>query len=268
MEFCPIASGSGGNCVYLGTAAARILVDAGLSGVRVERALASLNISPLSLRGIFLTHEHGDHILGAGVLARRYNVDIYATEGTWDYIERTRVLGKLRPEQKRVVCPGEDLDFGDMRIRPFIVSHDAASPVGYSFFFGGVKATVATDLGYVDKNTAESISDSDILLIESNHDLDMLHNGPYPQHLKRRILSDKGHLSNVTCGQILTDLAHGLKHIYLGHLSAENNDPLLAFETVRDMLEVANIPVNSPCGAGVSLYLADRDSASKFLRLM
>ena len=295
IEFCPIASGSSGNCIYLSTPGAKILIDAGLSGIRIERALGSLGVDPYDLDAVFLTHEHGDHISGAGVMARRFGLKIFATAGTWGYIDTTGVLGRLGTEHKHLVYPEEDMIFHDIIVRPFNISHDAADPVGYSFFYGpnenlnedlnadltqdscqesnetaykaGSKATIVTDIGHICSNLYEKIADSDILLIESNHDIDMLKKGPYPFHLKKRILGEKGHLSNVSCGQTLTALAHRLKHIYLGHLSAENNDPLLAFETVRDILESASIPVNSPCGAGLNLYLADRHVCSKFLRV-
>jgi phosphoribosyl 1,2-cyclic phosphodiesterase len=271
VKFCPIASGSSGNCVYFGTPNADILIDAGLSGIRIEKALESIGVHPSQLDAIFITHEHSDHISGAGIMARRFGIGLYATAGTWDYADRTGALGKLKKEQKHVINADAVFTFRDIAVRPFSISHDAASPVGYSFYHGSstneIKATVATDLGHICGDVYESIADSDILLIESNHDIDMLKNGSYPFHLKKRILGDKGHLSNVSCGQALTELAKGLKHIYLGHLSEENNDPLLAFETVRDILEAGSVPVNSPCGTGVSLYLAERYLVSKLLRI-
>ncbi|MCL2702597.1 MAG: MBL fold metallo-hydrolase [Defluviitaleaceae bacterium] len=265
--FCPLASGSSGNCVYLATPSANILIDAGLSGIRIERALESIGVHSSMLDAIFITHEHSDHISGAGIMARRFGVNLYATQGTWESTDRAGTLGKLRKEQKHAINPGVDFTFRDITVRPFSISHDASNPVGYSFCHAAAKVTVATDLGHICPGVYGNIADSDILLIESNHDVEMLKNGSYPFHLKKRILGDKGHLSNVTCGQALTELADRLKHIYLGHLSEENNEPLLAFETVRGILEANSVPVNSPCGCGVSLYLADRYLVSKFLRI-
>ena len=254
--------------MYLETPDANILIDAGLSGIRIEKALESIGSHPTKLDAIFITHEHSDHISGAGIMARRFGIKLFATAGTWENVEKSGTLGKLRPEQKNIINAGGDFTFRDILVRPFSISHDAASPVGFSFYHHTAKITVATDLGYINDDVVKNIADSDILLIESNHDVEMLKNGRYPYHLKRRILGQKGHLSNVSCGQVLTDLAVGLKHIYLGHLSEENNEPMLAFETVRGILETGRVPVNSPCGSGVRLYLADRHLASKYIRIV
>jgi phosphoribosyl 1,2-cyclic phosphodiesterase len=266
ISFCPLYSGSSGNSVFFKTPGASVLIDAGLSGVRIERALASIGENPADISAIFLTHEHSDHISGAGILSRRFGIDIFATEGTWEYIERGRLLGRLDKSKKRVIAAGAAFDYRDFTASPFGISHDALNPVGYNFFCRGKKITVATDLGHVSPAVEFGIRDSHILLIEANHDVDMLRMGRYPLHLKRRILSDIGHLSNVACGRALGSLAEGLGHIYLGHMSEENNNPILAFETVKGIIEESGTGVNGENG-GVRLYLAERHRAARRISL-
>jgi phosphoribosyl 1,2-cyclic phosphodiesterase len=267
IEFCPLASGSSGNCAYLATENTRVLIDAGLSGVRIETALRALGVDPQGLDAVFVTHEHSDHVSGAGIIARRYGLPVFATEGTLK--ASRRLLERLKRGQTVSVISGSAFEFKDIVVRPFTIPHDAGEPVGYNFFHGGLKVTVATDMGHISDEGRESISGSDVLLIESNHDMDMLRNGTYPYVLKRRILGDKGHLSNVSCGVFLSEIASvagGLRHVYLGHLSEENNDPYLAYETVRTILEANGVPVNE--SGGMSLYLADRHAVSKAVRIL
>ncbi|MCL2406647.1 MAG: MBL fold metallo-hydrolase [Defluviitaleaceae bacterium] len=266
ITFCPLASGSSGNCAFFSSPETNILIDAGLSGIRIETALEAINVNPKSLNAVFITHEHSDHIGGAGVLARRYGVEIYATPGTWESMDRGGQLGKLKKEQRKTVYPGEYIDLRDITVRPFAISHDSAQPVGYNIFYDDIKTTVATDLGEVCSEIEENIKNSRILLLEANHDIDMLNHGPYPYQLKRRILGKRGHLSNVACGTTLAGLADSLHHVYLGHLSEENNTPALAYETVKNILEVLNIPVNAGM-IGLQLYMANRSSASRPCRL-
>ncbi|MBE0067978.1 MBL fold metallo-hydrolase [Thermoanaerobacterium thermosaccharolyticum] len=241
MKFCSLRSGSSGNAAYIGYKDVHILVDAGLSGSTIEKSLESIDVSPRDITAILITHEHNDHIKGAGVLSRRYNIPIYANEATWASMEN--LLGEINCDNKRFFKTGEDFTLGDVRIRPFKKSHDAVEPVGFSFFCGQNKATIATDLGYISRGVAANIMDSDIVMLESNHDVDMLINGSYPWTLKKRILSPHGHLSNKDAAEAIKKFIKlkSIGKIYLGHLSQNNNKPEIAYKTVIDVLKEEGI---------------------------
>ncbi len=246
VEFCTLASGSSGNSTYIATKYTRILVDAGVSGKKIQECLAELKLTGQDIDGLFITHEHIDHIKGAGILSRRFNIPIYATSETWLAMEDS--LGKISPANKRFVYPGENCIINDICVKPFCIPHDAADPVGYNIFAGEKKVTLATDIGHITDEIRESIAGSEILLLEANHDEDMVQKGSYPWHLKKRILSDKGHLSNKTAGELLSLVVDGkTKHIFLGHLSQENNDPHLAFDTAENILGKNKIQVGKHC---------------------
>lgn len=241
-EFCTLVSGSSGNSTYIGTKHTRILIDAGVSGKKIEQGLAELKLTGNEIDGLFITHEHLDHIKGAGIFSRRFDVPIYATYETWMAMEGT--LGKISPGNKRFVYPGENCILNDICVRPFSIPHDAVAPVGYNVFAGDKKITLATDIGHITEEIRENIAESEILLLEANHDEEMLQKGSYPWHLKKRILSDTGHLSNKTAGELLSTVVDGkMKHVFLGHLSQENNEPHLAFDTVEKLLQKNRIQV-------------------------
>lgn len=243
-EFCTIASGSSGNCAYIGTAYTKLLIDAGVSGKRIEEGLAQLHLRGEDIDALFITHEHLDHIKGAGILSRRFDIPIFATAGTWAAMEGT--IGKIAPSNKRIVYADEVCAINDICVKPFAIPHDAAEPVGYNVYAGEKKITLATDMGHVTDTVRESIEGSDLLLLEANHDEDMLRRGSYPWHLKQRILGEKGHLSNSTAGRLLTEIMTGrLKYVFLGHLSEENNNPHLAYETVEEILRGKRIEVGT-----------------------
>ena len=265
VKFCPIASGSDGNSIYIGNEYTHILIDAGISGKRIKAGLEdSANVSPEKLDAVFITHEHTDHIQGAGVISRKYNVPIYATEKTWLAMERHNLIGDVAASNRRVIYAEEKCIINDIAVQPFDIPHDAAQPVGYCVYLEDRKISVATDMGCVTDNIREKLYDSDILLLESNHDLEMLKNGRYPQQLKRRILGDRGHLSNKSAGELLAEIiSTKLKHVFLGHLSAENNRPLVAMDTVTSILENNHIKA----GREFNLYLAQRGVASESLIL-
>lgn len=236
MKFCPIASGSSGNCIYIGTDEANILIDAGISGVRIAEGLKRINVSPHDIDAVFITHDHSDHIKGAGIFSRRFKTPVYATEGTWRVMSES--VGPMDGGNVKVIERERAFKFKDMEIVPFDIPHDAAEPVGFSVFSDGAKVTVATDIGRPSDELAEMLEGCDIVLIEANHDVEMLKAGPYPFYLKKRILGDLGHLSNIAAGELLDSIfSPRLKHVYLGHLSAENNTPMLAYETVTDILK-------------------------------
>ena len=234
MRLCSIASGSSGNCIYVGTDTTHVLVDVGISRKRTEEGLNSLGICPGELDAIFVTHEHSDHISGLGVFSRKYNVPIYATPKTLDAIRGCRSLGAIDDGLFQTVKADESFTIKDMTVNPMRISHDAAEPVAYRFSYGKQKIGVITDLGTYNDYTIESLRGMDALLLEANHDVNMLQVGPYPYPLKQRILGDRGHLSNENSGRLLSRLLHDkLQYIVLGHLSKENNLPELAYETVK-----------------------------------
>ena len=230
MYFCPLYSGSSGNALFCQYGNTRLLIDAGKTGRCIEEALRSINVEPSSIGGLLITHEHSDHIAGAGILARRYHLPIYATTGTWCAMEDK--LGKIAPDQRIEIEADRDFQLGDIGVSPFSIPHDAAEPVGFRLYGGNVSIATATDLGCFPETVFHRIKGSDLVLLESNHDPEMLKANPrYSTWLKQRILGDHGHLSNETCSRALLKLiASGTSHIILGHLSGENNTPQLAMD--------------------------------------
>ncbi|MCI8342008.1 MAG: MBL fold metallo-hydrolase [Firmicutes bacterium] len=257
IKFCPLVSGSSGNSTYIGTEYTHLLIDAGVSGKKIEDTLLSININCKNIDGIFITHEHIDHIKGAGIISRRFDIPIYATEGTWSAMEES--LGKISRKNKKIIYSGEKLKFNDMCIKPFDIPHDAAEPVGFNIFAGDTKITVATDIGHANDTVKEAVADSAILLLEANHDIDLLKHGSYPYNTKKRILSDYGHMANINAGKLLSEvMSRKIKHIYLGHLSAENNTPSLAYKSIDDILYDNGIHA----GKDFVMKVALRNSAS------
>ncbi|MCM1064407.1 MAG: MBL fold metallo-hydrolase [Eubacterium sp.] len=234
MRLCSIASGSSGNCVYVGSDAAHLLVDTGISGKRVEQGLKELDLSPRDLDGILITHEHADHISGLGVLTRKYEIPVYATEGTIKAALESGSLGNVEASLFHPIKEDEKFTVKDLVINPMHISHDAVQPVAYRISYGNRRVGICTDLGVYDDYTVECLKGMDAILLEANHDVNMLQVGPYPYYLKQRILGERGHLSNESSGRLLCRILHdGLKTILLGHLSKENNLPELAYESVR-----------------------------------
>ena len=249
IRFCTIISGSSGNCAYAGIADQHLIVDAGISGKRLMSGLSQLNISKPT--AILLTHEHSDHIAGAGVVARRFGIPIYATPLTWRYFLRHKKLGPLEEEQVQYITPGQPTMIGQAKVTAFDVPHDASQPVGYTLETAGAKIAYATDLGQATGTITEYLRGANVILIESNHDIEMLKNGRYHADLKERVAGSRGHLSNVAAGQLIVSVAwNGLKYVVLGHLSEENNRPMLAYDTVGRILDAH--------GVNVQLAVADR----------
>lgn len=241
MRLCSIASGSSGNCIYAGSDSTHILVDVGISGKRTEEGLNALDLSMRDIDGIFITHEHTDHIAGLGVLARKYETPIYATRGTIEAIRNTSSVGIIPKELFHPIQADEKIIVKDIVCNPMKISHDAAEPVAYRISHGRKRIGIVTDLGNYNDYTVESLKGMDALLLEANHDVNMLQVGPYPYYLKQRILGDKGHLSNERAGQLLCRLLHDkLQAVVLGHLSKENNLPELAYEAVRVEVTMAD----------------------------
>ena len=260
LAIAPLFSGSSGNCTYIGTEKSGLLVDAGLAGSTVVSALSSIGISPESIRGILITHEHVDHIRGIGVLSRKYDIPIYANASTW---EAMRGIGEISLKNARVTDKN-DFFIDDMTVTPIPLSHDAADPVGYSVSAHGKSVSVMTDSGRVTKAMLDAAGRSSIVLLEANHDVGMLKCGRYPYRLKERILSGHGHLSNddsaVAAGELVK---RGVRGVLLAHLSKDNNIPELALNTVSDGLkDMGIIP-----GKDVSLAVAKRSEVTGYYTL-
>lgn len=234
MNLCSIASGSSGNCTYIGTDNTHILLDAGITCKRIVLGLTDLGVNPSEVDGILITHEHSDHIKGIAVLCKKYDIPIYATNKTKK--EMIRIIGNEKISENAFIeiKTNKDINIKDVTVKAFNTLHDSVDPVGYTLKNGNRKIGFATDLGNYNDYIIDNLSESQILFLEANHDIRMLQVGPYPYFLKQRILSDHGHLSNERSGQLLCELLHdNLKHVVLGHLSKENNYESLAFESIQ-----------------------------------
>ncbi|AJG26280.1 MBL fold metallo-hydrolase [Streptococcus iniae] len=246
FKYSILASGSTGNSFYIETPKKKLLVDAGLTGKKVTSLLAEIDRSPEDLDAILITHEHSDHIKGVGVLARKYNLDIYANSKTWQMIDHRQMLGKIDVAQKHVFERDKMMTFGDLDVESFGVSHDAADPQFYRFMKDGKSFVMLTDTGYVSDRLSGVIENADAYLIESNHDIEILRSGSYPWSLKQRILSDQGHLSNEDgAAAMIRSMGNKTKKIFLGHLSKENNIKELAHMTMENQLAMADLPLGS-----------------------
>ena len=239
MEVCVLGSGSSGNSIYVRKGQTRVLIDAGLVGKRIGERLVSISVDPSELQAIVVTHEHTDHIKGVGVLARRFGVPIWMTEGTFNSGK------KWFRGHERIHLFGNDENFnvGDLSFQPFALSHDAADPVNFLVREGDQVLGIATDMGTVTHLVYERLKIADLVVIEANYDRDLLMNGPYPWNLKRRISGSRGHLSNDRAAETLCRLAQdGLEHAILAHLSDKNNQPHLARRTCRGNLNQLGFP--------------------------
>ena len=240
MQFCPLCSGSSGNASFLEAGGVRLLIDAGVTAKRLCALMEQAEIDPASIQGVLVTHEHSDHIAGLGVFSRKYNVPIYADEAC--FARLLPLCGGIAPQNIRAFTPDRAFFIKNVSVLPFSTPHDCAHPVGYAFCSGGRKVSVMTDIGHVTNAMLDAVEGSDLLLIEANHDVDMLRAGSYPYNLKMRILSSRGHLCNEDAGLVLQKLYdRGVKNAILGHLSQENNTPELALVTVRSVLESAGL---------------------------
>ncbi len=233
MRVCTIASGSGGNCLYLGTDSTHVLVDVGISCKKITESVRDLGVDSKEIDAVLLTHEHIDHVRSLGVIARKLGIPFYATKGTSDALKKDGRLGEIPGGLVRLVEPDRPFSVGDLNVTAFSTPHDAAEPVGFRFESGGKSFAVAMDLGTYDNNIVRHLKRLDGILLEANHDVRMLETGPYPYALKQRILSPTGHLSNEAAGKLLSGILHDtMRFILLGHLSKQNNYPALAYETV------------------------------------
>jgi phosphoribosyl 1,2-cyclic phosphodiesterase len=254
LSVCMLASGSRGNAIYLSDGTSRILIDAGLSGVEIERRMAVRRLDPKQLDGIVVSHEHSDHIQAVGVLARRFKLPVYISDET--YAAASGQLGRLD-----TVCNfscGTPFRIGQLELHPFSISHDATDPAGFTITANGTRIGIATDLGIATTMVKTHLQDCVALIIEANHDPVMLEQGPYPWPLKQRIQSRSGHLSNDDTTRLLKEVLHDqLTHVILAHLSEQNNTPEKARGTVSQALQ----------GTRVNLSVAVQDCCSEIFTI-
>jgi len=233
IEICALASGSNGNCYYVGNRHDAILVDAGISARQVLARMYQKNLDRNKVRGIFISHEHSDHVRGVRVLSKKLGVPVYFTKPTFLALWQT-----MQPNNVRLFTPGESVTLASFTIHTFLKSHDASEPCSFRVEHNGISVGVLTDIGQPCENVKNHTAHCHALFLETNYDEEMLNNGPYPYYLKRRILSDRGHLSNRQAFGLLSELeTPNLQCIFLSHLSAENNTPEIAF---REMSPLEN----------------------------
>jgi len=232
-----LASGSKGNCAIVASARSRLLVDAGLSCRETLRRMAAAGEDPHSLTAILISHEHSDHITGLAVLARKLKVPVYMTGATNDMWGRQCGVKQTHLDRLELFCSGHSFQIDDIQVTPFTIPHDAVDPVAFAFRVDGVKLAIVTDLGYMPASVRDHIRDSDLLMVESNHDLEMLRIGRYPWSVKQRVMSRVGHLSNAALAEFLaSDYDGSAAVVVLAHLSEENNHPEIARDTAERAL--------------------------------
>jgi len=254
MDIQVLASGSNGNATLVKMGDANILVDAGISARRIKQELAGVGVAVEDLDGVLVTHEHRDHVAGLPTLSRKYHLPIYARPATWDAIDRQPVSMGIPPECR--INLDASLDIKHTKIEPFSISHDAADPVGFSFYHDREKCALATDLGFVTDSVKKALALSDALVLEANHDIDLLKQGSYPWFLKQRILSNRGHLANIDAGWTLARLDRKNHcHVFLAHLSKENNRPEIAEKTIATVLTEQGLKL----GSDVTLHITYPD---------
>lgn len=258
-EVCVLASGSKGNCTYVSDGKTRILIDAGISCKRIQDLLHDKGVDLASIDAILVTHEHIDHIMGLRTLDSKYGIPILANQRTSTCIDIRMHINSIRWYKNNF---DTGFKIGDIEVTPFRTSHDAVSSVGYTLIVGGKKVSYVTDLGYVTQGVYNVVKGSDIVILESNHDLKMLANGRYPLALQSRIKSNTGHLSNLQCAEMASALAlTGTKCIILAHISEENNTPELAWGVCYDDLMKHGIEP----GQGFYLIVARQDQPTPMI---
>ncbi|MCB1149136.1 MAG: MBL fold metallo-hydrolase [Chlamydiia bacterium] len=241
LGFCPLASGSKGNALYIGTPQTKILIDAGLSGRQVILKLAEINVDISEIDAIVVTHEHSDHIQGLKTLAFRYGIPVFANAETAKGI--VQAIGEC-PKFK-IFTTGESFEYGDLELHPFSIQHDTLDPVAFTVSTGGEKLGICADLGFVTNLVRHRLQECDMLYVEANHQPSMVHACPRPMVYKQRVLSRHGHLSNPDCGALIADVWHpGLKQVYLAHLSSECNSPETALSVVTQTLSERGLHVD------------------------
>lgn len=262
FSICALSSGSSGNSNYIQTGCTSLLIDAGKSGSFIQEALVSISASPHALDGILVTHEHSDHIQSIGILSRRFDIPLYLNEKTWNAVKSK--VGKVAERNIRIFENGSTFEINDIQVTSFSIPHDAVDPVGFCLSNGSKKIGFATDLGHMNQEILDQIKDSDLVFLESNHDIKMLEEGPYPPYLKQRVRSKQGHLSNIACGEAIVELAkHKASAFMLAHLSKTNNTPSLAYKSVVEVLNSYGVSE----GKDVQIKVTRRNQPSGLLEL-
>ena len=258
LKFCNLYSGSSGNCSYIESDNAKILVDCGVSCKKATEALASFKVDFNDIDAIILTHEHLDHVKGLQVISKKYNVPIYGNEGTLNGIKQN-----IPNNIKNLFKTNKKFEIKDLEIFPFSIPHDASDPCGFNISCGGKKISIATDVGHITTSIINNLQGSSFVLLESNYEPEMLKCSNYPYILKRRILGPNGHLSNEDAGTAVTTLVKsGISNISLGHLSQQNNFPELAYKTVMESLMSNNVNLEN-----LSLNVANRSSPDEIINI-
>ena len=263
MIFCSLYSGSSGNCILVGSENTKILVDTGLAGKKIIEALDRIKEDPKNIKGIFVTHEHLDHIKGVGIISRKFDIPVYANQATWDAMKDK--VGKIKESNIKVIEKRSVTNIEDLEIQAFNTPHDAIASMGYTIRHKDKAASIVTDIGTVTEEIKQNIVDSQIILLEANHDEEMLKFGPYPYELKRRVLSETGHLCNEDCAKAIVDLMSDgrYRNIVLGHLSNTNNVPELAYRTVVNILDENGLDYKKD----LKLTIAKRHEPSNYIKI-
>lgn len=262
MKIVTLSSGSSGNCIYVESDKTKILVDCGLTGKLAISLMKDVGINPYDLNAIFVTHEHIDHVKGVGILSRKFDLPIFANEETW--LAMQSKIGKIQTHNINVFKSNTFFNFRDLDIHNLSTYHDAKDPVFFMFYQRNQKISILTDTGIVSNTIVDAIKHSNVLILESNHDIEMLLNGPYSYDLKMRIKSDFGHLSNNLAADIMDKIVEGNgEHLILGHLSKNNNTEDIARLSMKTSLESKGLKV----GKEIILDVAKEYKAGKMIDL-
>jgi len=261
IKFISLASGSSGNCYYLGTDKHGILIDAGIGIRTIKKNLKEINLSLSNVHAVFITHDHADHIKSVGHLGEKYNIPVYSTKEIHEGINKSYCMTEKLYSSVRYINKEEPMEIDEFKILAFEVPHDGTDNVGYCIEIGDKIFSFLTDLGHITEIAAYYICKANYLILEANYDLEMLRMGPYPKYLKERIAGPNGHMSNMDTADFLAEnISENLKYIWLCHLSKDNNHPELAYKTVEWKLKSKGIIV----GKDVQLIALKRSSPSDF----
>ena len=261
LDICTLASGSKGNCTLIKSEKTAVIIDSGLAAKEIILRMKNAGVSPEEIKGILVTHEHSDHIKGISSLSKKYSIPVFADERLWTALE-----GKTDVNPRLIkIFHGDDFFLDDLTVSPFMLPHDSAFCTGFSIYCGGRKISVATDLGFMPDRVMNKLEKSDLILLESNHDVEMLKTCRYPEMLKARILGSRGHLSNDTAAECILKLAcKGTRQFILGHLSEESNTPRIAYATASDMLEINEVHINKD----VYIDVAPQHTIGRYIKII
>lgn len=240
LEICAIASGSNGNCYYIGNNTGAVLIDAGISTKQILLRMAGRGLDPTKIKALFITHEHSDHMRGARVLAKRLQIPVYITSKTFNSAYKN-----MRPHYTRFFKPEEEIEIGEFRVYPVLKNHDAAEPCSFRIEYNNYSVGVFTDIGEACDNVKNHLSKCNAAFLEANYDEKMLWEGHYPWHLKKRVASELGHLSNDQTFSLLDQHANLMRLVFLSHISKDNNSPELALQTMQDLSNRFEIKIAS-----------------------